>query len=286
MDEHARYGGVVPEVAARAHLEALTPALHAGARRGGRRRSTTSTRSPSPAARASPARSWSASARPRRSRSRSTSRCTPSTTSSATSAPTCCAATDWHGELELPDRSPCSSRAATPRCCSCATSSRDVELLGETIDDAAGEAFDKVARLLGLPYPGGPRDRPGRRRRRPEGDPLPARAHACRRTWRSTATTSRSRAQDRGRPLGRAARDAGDEVPDRGCRGQLPRGGRRRAAHQGDRRVPRPRRAAAAARRRRRRQRPGARARGRSAAPPRASRCASRRCRCAPTTAR
>ncbi|WBU37716.1 tRNA (adenosine(37)-N6)-threonylcarbamoyltransferase complex transferase subunit TsaD [Homoserinibacter sp. YIM 151385] len=33
---------------------------------------------------------------------------------------------------------------------------RDVELLGETIDDAAGEAFDKVARLLGLPYPGGP----------------------------------------------------------------------------------------------------------------------------------
>ncbi len=32
----------------------------------------------------------------------------------------------------------------------------DVVLLGETIDDAAGEAFDKVARLLGLPYPGGP----------------------------------------------------------------------------------------------------------------------------------
>ncbi|MFM1953881.1 MAG: hypothetical protein RL118_72 [Actinomycetota bacterium] len=32
----------------------------------------------------------------------------------------------------------------------------DVELLGETIDDAAGEAFDKVARVLGLKYPGGP----------------------------------------------------------------------------------------------------------------------------------
>ena len=30
------------------------------------------------------------------------------------------------------------------------------ELLGESIDDAAGEAFDKVAKLLGLPYPGGP----------------------------------------------------------------------------------------------------------------------------------
>ena len=30
------------------------------------------------------------------------------------------------------------------------------KLLGETVDDAAGEAFDKVGRLLGLPYPGGP----------------------------------------------------------------------------------------------------------------------------------
>jgi N6-L-threonylcarbamoyladenine synthase len=30
------------------------------------------------------------------------------------------------------------------------------ELLGETIDDAAGEAFDKSAKLLGLGYPGGP----------------------------------------------------------------------------------------------------------------------------------
>ena len=29
-------------------------------------------------------------------------------------------------------------------------------LLGQTVDDAAGEAFDKVGRLLGLGYPGGP----------------------------------------------------------------------------------------------------------------------------------
>ncbi|PJJ58399.1 N6-L-threonylcarbamoyladenine synthase [Mumia flava] len=42
----------------------------------------------------------------------------------------------------------------------------DVVMIGETIDDAAGEAFDKVARLLGLPYPGGPQiDRAAR-----EGD--------------------------------------------------------------------------------------------------------------------
>ncbi|MCX6265038.1 MAG: tRNA (adenosine(37)-N6)-threonylcarbamoyltransferase complex transferase subunit TsaD [Bacteroidetes bacterium] len=31
-----------------------------------------------------------------------------------------------------------------------------LEIIGETIDDAAGEAFDKIAKLLGLPYPGGP----------------------------------------------------------------------------------------------------------------------------------
>jgi len=32
----------------------------------------------------------------------------------------------------------------------------DMEILGETLDDAAGEAFDKVAKMLQLPYPGGP----------------------------------------------------------------------------------------------------------------------------------
>ena len=43
----------------------------------------------------------------------------------------------------------------------------DITMLGSTIDDAAGEAFDKVARLLGLPYPGGPEiDRAAR-----DGDP-------------------------------------------------------------------------------------------------------------------
>ena len=35
-------------------------------------------------------------------------------------------------------------------------SPKEIELLGQTRDDAAGEAFDKVAKLLGLGYPGGP----------------------------------------------------------------------------------------------------------------------------------
>jgi len=32
----------------------------------------------------------------------------------------------------------------------------DIEFIGDTIDDAAGEAFDKTAKIMGLPYPGGP----------------------------------------------------------------------------------------------------------------------------------
>ena len=35
-------------------------------------------------------------------------------------------------------------------------SALDLKIIGQTIDDAAGEAFDKSAKLLGLPYPGGP----------------------------------------------------------------------------------------------------------------------------------
>jgi N6-L-threonylcarbamoyladenine synthase len=44
----------------------------------------------------------------------------------------------------------------------------EYHLLGETLDDAAGEAFDKTAKLLGLPYPGGP----ALARLAIEGDPM------------------------------------------------------------------------------------------------------------------
>lgn len=35
-------------------------------------------------------------------------------------------------------------------------SALEMEVIGETIDDAAGEAFDKISKIMGLPYPGGP----------------------------------------------------------------------------------------------------------------------------------
>ena len=47
------------------------------------------------------------------------------------------------------------------------------QLLGQTVDDAAGEAFDKVGRLLGLPYPGGPAISAAAEGATPR-DPLPA----------------------------------------------------------------------------------------------------------------
>ncbi|MBI3839399.1 MAG: tRNA (adenosine(37)-N6)-threonylcarbamoyltransferase complex transferase subunit TsaD [Planctomycetia bacterium] len=49
----------------------------------------------------------------------------------------------------------------------------DFELLGGTIDDAAGEAFDKVASLLGLPFPGGPSIERAAKRGNPRAHALP-----------------------------------------------------------------------------------------------------------------
>ncbi len=49
----------------------------------------------------------------------------------------------------------------------------DYHLLGETRDDAAGEAYDKVARILGLPYPGGPQVERLSREGNPARHPFP-----------------------------------------------------------------------------------------------------------------
>ncbi len=49
----------------------------------------------------------------------------------------------------------------------------DMEVLGETLDDAVGEAFDKSAKLLGLPYPGGPLIDRYAREGNPEAFPFP-----------------------------------------------------------------------------------------------------------------
>ena len=86
----------------------------------------------------------------------------------------------------------------------------DVTELGATVDDAAGEAYDKVARLLGLPFPGGPPiDRLAR-----EGDPAAIafpRGHD--RAARRPVRVLLLRAEDVRRPVGRGAASAGEPVP-------------------------------------------------------------------------
>ena len=120
---HAPSGGIVPEVAARAHLRWIVP----GPRRGvGRRRrvaGTTSTRSRSPTARGWPARCSSGSTSPRRSPGSTTSRSSGSTTSRATSTPRGCAIPGEAGRARSrssrSSRSSC--RAATRSSSRCAT---------------------------------------------------------------------------------------------------------------------------------------------------------------------
>ena len=58
----------------------------------------------------------------------------------------------------------------------------DYRLYGTTIDDAVGEAFDKTAKILGLPYPGGPECGKPRSARQCQA-PMPCRA----RCWAAPA---------------------------------------------------------------------------------------------------
>jgi tRNA A37 threonylcarbamoyltransferase TsaD len=60
--------------------------------------------------------------------------------------------------------------------------------LGSTIDDAAGEAFDKIAKAMGLPYPGGP----ALERLAEGGDATPSSCRGC--CWAARTATSRFRA--------------------------------------------------------------------------------------------
>ena len=140
-----------------------------------------STPSPRATARASPARCSSASAPPRRSRCRPGCRTWRSTTSRRICT------RRW---LEDPDLEPPLAVLIVSGGHTLLVVMEDhgrYRMLGQTVDDAAGEAFDKVARYLGLGYPGGPADRPARRRGRPgRGQRSPGRCS-------TRATTSPSR---------------------------------------------------------------------------------------------
>jgi N6-L-threonylcarbamoyladenine synthase len=153
MDEHARYGGVVPEVAARAHLEALRPALEAAlaeAKVGLHDLDAI-------AVTAGPGLAGALMVGVGAAKALAIALGLPlyGVNHLVGHVGADLLRADG-GELELPTIALLVSGGHTSLLLVRDLTS-DVELLGETIDDAAGEAFDKVARLLGLPYPGGPR---------------------------------------------------------------------------------------------------------------------------------
>lgn len=152
MDEHARYGGVVPEVAARAHLEAMTPTLHAALAEAG----VTLDELDAVAVTNGPGLAGALMVGVAAAKALAIALDKPLyAVNHLVGHVGADVLRDDGGELELPTIALLVSGGHTSLLL-VRNLIDDVELLGETIDDAAGEAFDKVARLLGLPYPGGP----------------------------------------------------------------------------------------------------------------------------------
>ncbi|GAB3607726.1 tRNA (adenosine(37)-N6)-threonylcarbamoyltransferase complex transferase subunit TsaD [Conyzicola nivalis] len=152
MDEHARYGGVVPEVAARAHLEALVPALKQALAESG----VTLDELDAIAVTSGPGLSGALMVGVGAAKALAVSLDKPLyAVNHLVGHVGADVLREDDSEIELPTIALLVSGGHTSLLLVRDLVS-DVELLGETIDDAAGEAFDKVARLLGLPYPGGP----------------------------------------------------------------------------------------------------------------------------------
>ena len=150
MEEHARYGGVVPEVAARAHLEALRPTLDAALAEAG----VTLPEIDAIAVTSGPGLAGALMVGVGAAKALALALGKPLYAVNHLVGHVGADLLD--GEpLELPTVALLVSGGHTSLLL-VRSLTDDVELLGETVDDAAGEAFDKVARLLGLPYPGGP----------------------------------------------------------------------------------------------------------------------------------
>ena len=150
VDQHARFGGVVPEVASRAHLEAIVPIMSRAVETSGVELSDVDaiavTCGPGLAGAllvgVSAAKAYAA----------------------ALNVPLygvnhlpghVAADTLQHGLLPSPCLALLVSGGHT-QLLQVDELARKITEIGSTIDDAAGEAYDKVARIIGLPYPGGP----------------------------------------------------------------------------------------------------------------------------------
>lgn len=159
MEEHVRFGGVIPEIASRAHLDAFVPTLRESLAEAG----VTLEEIDAIAVTSGPGLAGALMV----------GVCAAKALAVATGKPLYAinhlVAHVGVGLLETDHGSPQPFRNALPgnlgallvsgghtEILRIRSITDDVELLGSTIDDAAGEAYDKVARLLGLGYPGGP----------------------------------------------------------------------------------------------------------------------------------
>ena len=150
VDEHARFGGVVPEVASRAHLEAMVPTLERACETAGVRLQDVD----AIAVTSGPGLAGALLVGVAAAKALAIGLGKPIYGVNHLAAHV---AVDQLEHGPLPE--PCLAMLVSGGHSSLLQVTDvtvGVEPLGATIDDAAGEAFDKVARLLGLPFPGGP----------------------------------------------------------------------------------------------------------------------------------
>lgn len=150
VDAHARFGGVVPEVASRAHLEAMVPTIERACKDAGVSLDDVDAF----AVTAGPGLAGALLVGVAAAKSLAVALNKPIYGVNHLAAHVCVDQLE-HGYLDqlsiaLLVSGGHSSLLLVPDVAT------DVQQLGQTIDDAAGEAFDKVARVLGLPFPGGP----------------------------------------------------------------------------------------------------------------------------------
>jgi N6-L-threonylcarbamoyladenine synthase len=150
MAEHERFGGVVPEIASRAHLEAMVPTVHKALSDAG----VTAADVDAVAVTAGPGLTGALLVGVAAAKAYALALDVPLYGVNHLAAHVAVDELE-HGRLAEPSIAMLvsgghSSLLLVPDL------AQDVQELGRTIDDAAGEAFDKVARVLGLPFPGGP----------------------------------------------------------------------------------------------------------------------------------
>ncbi|MCA1824348.1 MAG: tRNA (adenosine(37)-N6)-threonylcarbamoyltransferase complex transferase subunit TsaD [Frankia sp.] len=160
VDEHARYGGVVPEVASRAHLEAIVPTTERALADAGLRWADID----AVAVTAGPGLAGALLVGVAAAKAYAVALGAPLIGVNHLAAHVAVDELE-HGPLPVPTVALLVSGGHTSLLL--VHDVGEIEVLGATLDDAAGEAFDKVARVLGLPFPGGPHiDRVAR-----DGDP-------------------------------------------------------------------------------------------------------------------